>query len=190
METLQKIAAALKIGVAISTNAQFWAAVRNLITAIGALFSLLGFAALSPETISKIISIATQLGIVIGALSAFVGLLLTFIPPLIASFKASQGEQVKAVNNIAQNINGANAPAAQAAVINVVNAVKEIAQDPLVTIAPEAKDAMISATIALPEVNKIIAEPSTANASPSNDVISSDQVKVIENASGEEVKTN
>ncbi len=162
MEFLKRIANILAVGANASNSGQLYALLRPLLVAVGTLLSLVGIAWLSPEKINYIIQLAQAIGAVGVALSAFVAALMVIVPPLVASFTASPSEQIKKVG--------------------------KIAADPSAPLAEKAKDTLIDATINLPQVEKIIAEPATAAASSSDDVVSSDQVKVIENVSGLETK--
>jgi hypothetical protein len=103
MDTLSKIATALKIGVSISTAGQAYALLRSFLVALGALTGLLGFAWLSPDKISYLIQVAQALGGVIVALSAIVSAVLLLLPPIISSFKASPQERISDVSKISNN---------------------------------------------------------------------------------------
>lgn len=137
------------------------AALRYLFVALAPLAALFGFAGLTPQKIDAIIEIAKQAGVLVGAITAFAGIVGPIVLGAIGTFKATGKEQIKTVGTIAS--------------------------DPSQPLAQDAKQVLIAATIAQPEVRTIVADPVTATASPSSDVVSSDQVKVIENVSGQEI---
>lgn len=165
------------------------AAIRYLLVALLPIAALLGLGSWFDNTlIDKAMETIKQLGVIANAAQALILLLV----PILAGFGVNSAREKNQVNRtieISKDPTSPNQAAASAALESVIAATKQIAEDPNVSIAPKAKDALISATVSLPEVDKIIAAPATAQASPSNDVISSDQVKVIENASGLEIKS-
>lgn len=67
----------------------------------------------------------------------------------------------------------------------IISATADIARSAGNGIGKSAGDTLIAATIGLPQVRTIVADSATAQASPSDDVVSADQVKVIENVSGQ-----
>lgn len=70
----------------------------------------------------------------------------------------------------------------------LIGATEDIAHSGGDGIGQFAADALISATIGLPQVQTIVTDSATAQSSPSNDVRSSEQVSVVENASGQTVQ--
>lgn len=137
------------------------AALRNVLSALGLMLGMFGIVALSPDQIDHILSIAQALGTTLGAIAALLGLLTPLVAGGFAAFKASQPQQIKAVSSIAQ--------------------------DPTQSQSDDAKQALIAATIALPEVQTIVTDKKTADAAPSSDVVPSSAVKVINNTSGQDI---
>jgi hypothetical protein len=70
---------------------------------------------------------------------------------------------------------------------NQIASTAALAVDPTQPQAEAAKQALIAATISLPEVKTIVTDKQTADAAPSGDVVPDDKVKVINNASGEDI---
>lgn len=161
------------------------AALRYLFVALAPLAAVFGFAGLTPQKIDAVIEVAKQVGVFVGAVSAFIGVVGPVVLGAIGTFKASSAQQVKTVSEIANDPTQAQSASAQTALVKATSA---IAQNNVLEKTDDAKQALIAATIALPEVKTIVAQPALASASPSSDVVSSDQVKVIENVSGQEIK--
>ena len=127
MDTLNKIAAALKVGVSISNAGQAYALLRGFLVALGTLLSLLGFAsALSPERITWLIQVAQAIGVVLAALSAIVGALMVFLPPVVASFKASPQERISDVSKIANDPTNLQSQSAKVALITATDSLPEV----------------------------------------------------------------
>lgn len=154
------------------------AALRNALSGLGVLLGMLGFAGLlSPEHIQKIIEIAQQIGVVVGAFVALVGMATPLVMGGIAAFKSTQAQQVKSVAAIAQDPTQAqSAPAQQA----LVEATAAIAQNKILEKSSDAKDTLINATIALDNVQTIVTDKETAARTPSESVVAAEDVKVIQ----------
>lgn len=133
-------------------NPSTYAALRNVLSALGVLMGMLGIVALSPQQIDKIIAIAQQLGTTVAAVAAFAGLLMPLIMGGIAAFKGTQK------SNIARTAT--------------------IAQDTSQPLAEDAKQALIAATIAQPSVQAIVTDKTTADAAPSESVVAADSVTI------------
>lgn len=151
------------------------AALRYALTAISPVLAIIGWVALSPQKIDAIIAIAQQIGVVVGAIAALVGMVAPVLAGLYGTFKSTQAQQVKSVSVIAQDPTQAqSAPAQQA----LVEATAAIAQNNVLEKSDDAKQTLIAATIALPEVKTIVADDAVAKASPSESVVSENEVNV------------
>lgn len=91
-----------------------------------------------------------------------------------------QGQQIQDVRNIAVGPSGAVAISAQKALIEATSAV---AQDKTIPKSDDAKDALIAATIGLDEVQTIVTDKKTADASPSGSVVAAEEVHITPKAS-------
>ena len=126
MDTLSRIAAALKVGVSISNAGQAYALLRGALVALGTLFGLLGFAWLSPDKIAYLIQVAEALGAVLAALSALIGAFLVVLPPIIASFKASPQERISDVSKIANDPTQLQSQSAKVALVKATDSLPEV----------------------------------------------------------------
>jgi hypothetical protein len=131
--------------------------------------------------VQKVIELAQQLGVFIGALVAFLGIVTPLIMGAIAAFKSTQAQQVQSVKDIALGTAGPAAVSAQTALIEATAAV---AQDKTIPSSKDAKDTLIAATIALPSVQTIVADKETADASPSSSVVAAEDHEVIQKIGG------
>jgi hypothetical protein len=154
------------------------AALRNFLSGLGVLLGMIGFAGLlPPETIQKIIEIAQQVGVVVGAFVALAGMATPLFMGAIAAFKSTQAQQVKRVSEIAQDPTQAQSATAQQA---LVEATAAIAQNKILEKSDDAKDTLINATIALDNVQTIVTDKETASRVPSESVVAAEDVKVIQ----------
>lgn len=152
------------------------AALRYLLTAISPVLAIVGVVALSPQQIDKIISLAQQSGVIVGALAAFIGVLAPILAGIWGTFKSTQPQQVKSVAVIAQDPTQAQSAPAQAA---LVQATAAIAQNSVLEKSEDAKQTLIAATIALPEVQTIVTDQKTADAAPSESVVAAEAVAIV-----------
>lgn len=152
------------------------AALRYLLTAISPLLAIVGVVALSPQQIDHIISVAQQVGVVVGALAAFIGVVAPIAATIWGTFKSTQAQQVKSAAVIATGPASAVSVSAQQAMIAGTSA---IAQDKSIPTSSDAKDTLIAATIALDSVQTIVTDKATADRQPSASVIASDKVMVV-----------
>lgn len=89
---------------------------------------------------------------------------------VVATVTSSQSAQIKTATDIATGSKGAMAEAAQQAIIAGTSA---IALDRTIPASNEAKDALIAATIALPQVQTIVTDKQSAAASSNPGVVES-----------------
>lgn len=144
-------------------------ALRYLLTALSPLLAIIGVVALSPQQIDRIISVAQQLGVVVGAFAALLGILAPIGASIWGTFKSTQAQQVKSAEVIATGPKSDMAVSAQQALIAGTNA---IAQDKSIPTSLEAKAALIDGAAAQPEVvGKInVTDPALVVATQSNQV--------------------
>jgi hypothetical protein len=116
-------------------------ALRYLLTAISPLLAIVGVVALSPQQIDHIISVAQQLGIVVGAIAALLGILAPIAATIFGTFKSTQGQQIKSAVTIATGPKSEMASSAQQAIITGTNA---ISQDPTIPGSSAAVVALIN----------------------------------------------
>lgn len=143
-------------------------ALRYALTAVSPLLAIVGVVALSPQQIDHIIAMAQQVGVAVGAITAFAGVVIPIVLGAIGSFKSTQAQQVKSVSVIAQDPTQAQSAPAQAALVEATSA---IAQNKVLEKSDDAKQTLIAATIALPEVQTIVTDKKTADAAPSESVV-------------------
>ena len=154
------------------------AALRNALSGLGVLLGMLGLGGLlSPETIQHIIEVVQQVGVVVGAFIALVGLATPLVMGGIAAFKSTQKQQIKSVQVIAT---GEAGPAAESAQTALIEATKAVAQDSSIQKSEEAKDTLINATIALDNVQTIVTDKETAKRTPSESVVAAEDVDVVQ----------
>lgn len=144
-------------------------ALRYLLTAISPLLAIIGVVALSPQQIDRIISVAQQIGVVVGAIAALLGIVGPILAGIWGTFKSTQAQQIKSTEVIATGPKSEMAVAAQQALIAGTNT---IAQDKTIPTSFEAKAALIDAAAAQPEVvGKInVTDPALVVATQSNQV--------------------
>lgn len=143
-------------------------ALRYLLTAVSPLLAIVGVVALSPSQIDHIIAVAQQVGVVVGAIAAFLGVLAPIAATIFGTFKSTQAQQIKSTSDIASGPASEVAVNAQQALISATAA---IAQDRTIPKSEDAKQTLIAATIALPEVQTIVTDAATAAAAPSENVV-------------------
>lgn len=107
------------------------------------------------ETVNTLVQLIAAAGVTYGIVKGFL--------------KSSPTSQIASVKEIAIGPEGPVAVDAQMALIEATSAV---AQDKRIPQSDEAKDALIAATIALPQVQTIVTDKKTAEASPSPSVVS------------------
>ena len=73
-------------------------ALRYALTAIGPLLATAGFAALSPDQISHVITLIQEVGTAVAAIAAFIGVITPLIAGIIGTWKSTQGQQVASVS--------------------------------------------------------------------------------------------
>lgn len=73
------------------------AALRNVLSAGGGALIILGFGALTPDLIWKIMNFIEALGVVLAALATLIGVLAPTFSSIFASFKATPTQQMKSV---------------------------------------------------------------------------------------------
>lgn len=140
-------------GIGSSINKLFSApvltALRYLLTAISPLLAIIGVVALSPQKIDAIIATAQQIGVIVGAIAALIGVLAPIMAGIWGTFKSTQAQQVKSAAAIAVGPVSDVAASAQQAMIAGTNA---IAHDSSIPASTEAKAALIDAVASQPEV--------------------------------------
>lgn len=124
-------------------------ALRYLLTAVSPLLAIVGVVALSPQQIDHIISVAQQIGVVVGAVAALIGILAPIAAGIWGTFKSTQKQQVQSAQAIATGPASAVAVEAQKALIAGTSA---IAQDASIPASHDAKVALLDAVAAQPEV--------------------------------------
>lgn len=124
-------------------------ALRYLLTAISPLLAIVGVVALSPQQIDHIIAVAQQLGVVVGAVAALIGILAPIAATIFGTFKSTQAQQVKSAMVVATGPKSEMSAAAQQALITGTST---IALDQSIPTSTEAKAALIDGAAAQPEV--------------------------------------
>lgn len=151
------------------------AALRYVLASLAPLLAVVGIVALSPQQIDKIIAVAQQVGTAVGAVGAFLGIVIPLIMGALGTRSATQTQQIKSVSQIASDPTQAQSAPAQQALVEATSA---IAQNSVLAKSDDAKQTLIAATIALPEVQTIVTDKATADAAPSESVVAADTVTV------------
>lgn len=152
------------------------AALRYLLTAVSPLLAIVGVVALKPDQIEHIISAAQQIGVVVGAIVALIGVVAPIFAGIYGTFKSTDRSNIQRTADIAT---GQASPVAEDAQKAIISATAAIAQDRTIPKSDEAKQTLIAATISLPEVQTIVTDKATADAAPSESVVAAEAVKVI-----------
>lgn len=134
------------------TKSQVDAASRHAISIAGTAIVIFGLQA-KGVSVEQVTAAINALGSGVNSLVV----VLAAIAPIYASIKASHSAS----------------PTSQVA------SVQAIAKDPTQPVAEDAKQALIAATISLPEVQTIVADKATAAAAPSESVVAAEEVKVV-----------
>lgn len=134
------------------TKAQVDAATRHAISIAGTAIVIFGLQA-KGVSVEQVTAAINALGSGINSIV----LVLAALAPIYAGLRASQS--ASPTNQVAQ--------------------VQAIANDPTQPAAQGAKQALIAATISLPEVQTIVADKETAAAAPSESVVAAEEVSVI-----------
>ena len=148
-------------------NPQFLAAARHALTALMAILATLGFisASQSADVVGALVTIGTAIGQIGAACTVIVGI----IGPVYATLSASDKNQIKSVEAIANDPTSTKSDAAKTA---LVNAASTIAADPVAPQSFAAKAAILNAAASIPEVDKIVA-PAISVSIPSDKVTNS-----------------
>lgn len=149
------------------------AAFRYTLTAISPLIALFGFTALTPDKIDVWVTYAKTFGTAAAAIAALVGIVLPVVVAIIGVLSATVKKQIARVRELAANPQLANQEAQKA----IIDATKAIATDKSIPKSIENVNNLVAATIALPQVQTIITDKKTADASPSSDVVAGSSVK-------------
>ena len=145
-------------------NPQFLAAARHALTAAAAIAVTLGV--ISASDSEQIVSVLISIGQAIGQLGAAVAALVAIVGPLYATISASDKNQIKRVETIAAD---PTSPKSEEAQVALVKATASLAAEELPQ-TDAAKQAIVSAAAAIPEVDKVVA-PSIAASVPSEKVV-------------------
>jgi len=142
------------------TKLQVDSASRHAISIAGTAIAIFGLQAkgISLDQVKEVIS---ALGSTVNDIVLLLGALAPFYAILKAANSASSASQVAAVQAIATGPASNGAISAQKALIQAVSAV---AQDKSIPASEQAKNTLIAATVALPEVQTIITDKKTADA--------------------------
>lgn len=132
-------------------NPQFLAAFRNVLAALGAVLATVGVMGLSPATIDKIITLATQIGTTATAIAVFIGLATPFVTAGLAAISASPLGRALGTLKFLRNPTTVTSPELKAAVLQ---ASTEVAKDNSVAATPEVKAALNTAAAVLPDAAK------------------------------------
>lgn len=149
------------------SKAQIDAVSRHAITAAGIAFTIFGLQA-KGITLDSVVTLIKSLGDTANTVVQLVAAIATVYGGIKAFSKSSPASQVAQVQEIATGPASAVSVDAQKALITATSAV---AMDKSIPKSDEAKDALVAATIALPEVQTIITDKKTSEASTSPSVI-------------------
>lgn len=157
------------------TKAQVDAASRHAITIAGTAIAIFGLQAKGFDP-AKVTAMIQALGPVINDIVTAIGAAGTLYAMLKASNSASPTNQIASATATAK---GPASPESLAAQQGLINATSSIAQDKTLPKNEEATQTLIAATIALPSVQTIVTDKTTADAAPSPSVVAADAVKIV-----------
>lgn len=149
------------------------AAVRYALQAMAPVLALFGFAGLTPDKIDFWVTYAKSFGTAALAVIALVGIVLPLVIAIFGILSATVKKQIARVRELAANPQLANQEAQKA----IIEATKAIASDKTIPKSLEAVDTLVAATIALPQVQTIVTDKRTANATTSQDVVEGSAIK-------------
>jgi len=149
------------------------ATVRYALAALSPVLALFGFTGLTPDKIDAWVTYAKSFGTAALAIIALVGIVMPLVVAIFGILSATMKKQIARVRELAANPQLANQEAQKA----IIDATKAIATDKSIPKSIESVNSLVEATIALPQVQTIITDRKTADASPSNDVIAGSAIR-------------
>jgi hypothetical protein len=144
------------------------AALRYALAAIAPVLALFGFTGLTPDRIDIWVAYAKTFGTAALAIMALIGIVVPVIVTIIGMLSSQIKKQIARVRELANNPQLASAEAAKA----LTDATAQLAKSGDVQKSVEAVNALVAATVALPQVQTIVTDKKTADASPSASVVS------------------
>jgi hypothetical protein len=144
------------------------AALRYALVAIAPLAAIFGFTGLTPDRINGVVAYAQTFGTAVLAVLALLGIVVPVILAILGVLSATIKKQIARVRELANNPQLANAEAAKA----LTDATSQLAKSDDVQKSVDAVNALVAATVALPQVQTIVTDKKTADASPSGSVVS------------------
>lgn len=152
------------------------AALRYTLTAIAPLFAIFGISGFTPDKVNAWVAYAQTFGTAILSLIALLGIVVPVITIIIGMLSATIKKQIARVRELANNPQEASAEAAKA----LTEATAELARSGDVQKSADAVNALVKATIGLDQVQTIVTDKSTSEASASASVVSADEHSVVQ----------
>lgn len=162
--------------VKILVNPVTLAAFRYALASIAPLLALFGFTGLTPDRIDVWVAYAKTFGVAALAVMALAGILVPVIVAIIGMLASQIKKQIARVRELANNPQEASAAAAKA----LTDATSELAKSGDVQKSADAVNALVKATIGLDQVQTIVTDKATAEASPSPSVVAADEHEVVQ----------
>lgn len=152
------------------------AALRYFLTAVAPIFAWFGLAGLgNADKVNAWVAYAQTFGTAVLALLALLGIVIPVVIAIFGILSATIKKQIARVRELANNPQLASAEAAKA----LTDATAQLAKSGDVQKSADAVNALVKATIGLDQVQTIVTDKATSEASPSASVVSADEHDVI-----------
>lgn len=152
------------------------AALRYALGSIAPVLALFGFAGLTPDRIDSWVAYAKTCGVATLAVLTLAGIVVPVAVAIVGMVASQIKKQIARVRELANNPQEASAAAAKA----LTDATSELAKSGDVQKSADAVNALVKATIGLDQVQTIVTDKATAEASPSPSVVAADEHEVIQ----------
>lgn len=151
------------------------AALRYTLASVAPLLALFGFTGLTPDRINSWVTYAQSFGTAALAILALLGIVVPLVVAILGVLSSTIKKQIARVRELANNPELASKEAAKA----LTDATSELAKSGDVQKSADAVNALVKATIGLDQVQAIVTDKATADASTSASVVAADEHAVI-----------
>jgi hypothetical protein len=151
------------------------AALRYALTALAPVMAMFGFAGLTPDKVNAWVAYAQQFGVALLAVLALIGIVVPVVLAILGVLSSRIKVAISRLRELANNPALASAEAAKA----LTEATAQLAKSGDVQKSADAVNALVKATIELPQVQTIVTDAATSDASPSPSVVSADVHDVV-----------
>jgi hypothetical protein len=143
-------------------------ALRATLLAVSPLLAIFGVSGLTPDKVNAWVAYAQTFGTAALAVLALLGVIVPLIVAIIGVLASTVKRQIARVRELADNPQLAGAVAAKA----LTDATAQLAKSGDVQKSADAVNALVSATIALPQVQTIVTDKATSEAVTDENVVS------------------